>query len=165
MNFSNESLTTNASTPVLSSATTPQEPAVIITVAVLSIIGNILVVIVTTRRQTFPSSSRIFVSSMACSDLLLGSIFSFLVAPAAAGEWVYSDTAEKAVAVIGLSSITITSSALAGLNLDRYYALMNDGVGISGKKARIYLISAWTGTYACTNRVDVVQQNIEMGIL
>ncbi|CAH1266915.1 LYG1 [Branchiostoma lanceolatum] len=83
MNLSNESFPANETAPVLS----PAEPAVIITVAVLSIAGNLLVVVVTTRRQTFPSASRLFIASMAWSDLLLRSTFPFMVAPARAGEW------------------------------------------------------------------------------
>eukprot|EP00058_Branchiostoma_floridae_P003119 XP_002588607.1 hypothetical protein BRAFLDRAFT_107512 [Branchiostoma floridae] len=148
MNFSNGSFATNASAPVLSSATSPAEPAVIITVAVLAIVGNLLVLVVSTRRQTFPSASRLFIASMACSDLLVGMILPFFVAPAKAGEWVYSETTAKVCTVIGASSGGLSFHALAGLNLDRLSALMKDGVGISRKKVRIFLISAWVGIYA-----------------
>eukprot|EP00058_Branchiostoma_floridae_P025921 XP_002611411.1 hypothetical protein BRAFLDRAFT_63961 [Branchiostoma floridae] len=147
MDMWNESFTSNETAPVLSRS--PAEPAFIITVAVLAIAGNLLVVVVTCRRQTFPSASRLFIASMACSDLLLGSTFPAMVAPAEAGQWVFSDTAAQASAVIVMSSMGITYSALAGLNLDRYYALMNSGEGISRKKAWIFLISAWVGIYAC----------------
>ncbi|XP_035681566.1 trace amine-associated receptor 7d-like [Branchiostoma floridae] len=146
MDMWNESFTSNETAPVLSRS--PAEPAFIITVAVLAIAGNLLVVVVTCRRQTFPSASRLFIASMACSDLLLGSTFPAMVAPAEAGQWVFSDTAAQASAVIVMSSMGITYSALAGLNLDRYYALMNSGEGISRKKAWIFLISAWVGIYA-----------------
>eukprot|EP00058_Branchiostoma_floridae_P003117 XP_002588605.1 hypothetical protein BRAFLDRAFT_107514 [Branchiostoma floridae] len=148
MNLSNDSLATNASGPVPSSATSPAEPAVIITVAVLSIVGNLLVIVVSTRRQTFPSASQLFIASMACSDLLVGISVAFFVAPAEAGEWVYSDTTARVCTVIGASSGGLSYYALAGLNLDRLSALMNDGVGISRKKVRIFLISAWVGIYA-----------------
>ncbi|XP_019616651.1 PREDICTED: C-C chemokine receptor type 5-like [Branchiostoma belcheri] len=148
MNFSNESFVTNASTPTPSPESLPAEPAFIVTVAVLAIVGNILVIAVTTRRQTFPSSSRLFISSMAFSDLLDGLTFPFMVAPAAAGEWNYSGTVLRTTAVIGVSSALITYSALAGLNLDRYYALMNGGEGMPSKKACIFLISDWVGIFA-----------------
>eukprot|EP00058_Branchiostoma_floridae_P006708 XP_002592196.1 hypothetical protein BRAFLDRAFT_84622 [Branchiostoma floridae] len=148
MNFSNVPFTTNASDAVSSSARLPAEPAAIITVAALAIVGNFLVLVATTRRQTFPSASRLFIVSMAWSDLLHGSIFPFLVAPARAGEWVYSHTAAQAIVVIGASSVATTAFALAGLNVDRLCALKNDGVGISRKKAWIFLISTWAGVYA-----------------
>ncbi|CAH1255610.1 CH17-360D5.1 [Branchiostoma lanceolatum] len=151
--FANESFMTNVSAPVFSSVTSPAEPAVIITVAVLAIVGNLLVIAVTTRRQTFPSASRLFISSMAYSDLILGLTFAFFVAPAGAGEWVYSDTTARACAVIAETSLALSLSALAGLNLDRHYALMNDGAGISPKKARIFLVSAWVGIYACVDNM------------
>ncbi|CAH1259040.1 OPRM1 [Branchiostoma lanceolatum] len=138
----NQSFTTDAP------ATYPAQPAVIITVAVLAIVGNLLVIAVTTRRQTFPSASRLFISSMAWSDLLAGLTFTFMAAPAGAGEWVYSVTAARVCAVIGESSLALSMFALAGLCLDRDYALMNDGVGTSSKKAWIFLISAWIGIYA-----------------
>ncbi|XP_066271873.1 rhodopsin-like [Branchiostoma lanceolatum] len=144
----NESCTTNASAPVLPPAASPAQPAVIITVAVLAIVGNLLVIAVTTRRRTFPSSSRLFISSMAWSDLFAGLIFTVMVAPAGAGEWVYSDTAAQASAAIAGSSLVLSMIALAGLNLDRHYALMNDGAGVSPKKAGIFLVSAWVGIYA-----------------
>ncbi|XP_066289202.1 probable G-protein coupled receptor 21 [Branchiostoma lanceolatum] len=146
--FFNDSFTTSAFAPVFSPVFNPAEPAVIITEAVLSITGNFIVLAVTTRRQTFPSASRLFISSMAWSDLLLGSTFPFMVAPAEAGEWVYSDTTGRVCAVIGMSSMAITASALAGLNLDRLYVLTNNGEGISVKKARTFLISTWAGIYA-----------------
>ncbi|CAH1255609.1 Hypp1572 [Branchiostoma lanceolatum] len=113
--FSNESFTTNASGPVLSSPTLPAEPAVIIIEAVLAIVGNLLVIAATTRRQTFPSASRLFISSMACSDLLQGLTFAFLVAPAGAGERVYSGTAARACTVMLESSAGLSASALAAL--------------------------------------------------
>eukprot|EP00058_Branchiostoma_floridae_P003255 XP_002588743.1 hypothetical protein BRAFLDRAFT_100180 [Branchiostoma floridae] len=125
----------------------PAEPAAIITVAVLAIVGNLLVVVVTTRRQTFPSASRLFVFSLAWSDFLLGSTFPFLVAPARAGHWVYSDTAVQAMAVIQFSCLTIRLPSLAGLNFDRHYALLNGGEGISCKKALIFLTVTWTGIF------------------
>ncbi|CAH1255607.1 OPRK1 [Branchiostoma lanceolatum] len=148
----NKSCTTKASSPVFPPATSPAQPAVIITVAVLAIVGNLLVIAVTTRRRTFPSASRLFIFSMAWSDLILGLTFAFFVAPAGAGEWVYSDTAARACAVIAETSLALSWSALAGLNLDRHYALMNDGAGVSPKKAGIFLVSAWVGIYACNNR-------------
>ncbi|XP_078576847.1 uncharacterized protein LOC144862300 [Branchiostoma floridae x Branchiostoma japonicum] len=148
MNFSNASFTTNASAPVDSTATSAAVPGFMITVAVLAIVGNLLVLSVTARRQTFPSAARLFVASMALSDLLLGSTFPVLVEPAQAGEWVYTDTAAGTTAVIVTASFILTAIALAGLTLDRHYALRNDGVGISRKKARISLISAWVGIYA-----------------
>ncbi|CAH1276194.1 NPY4R [Branchiostoma lanceolatum] len=141
----NESCTTNASAPVFPPAASPAQPAVIITVAVLAIVGNLLVIAVTTRRRTFPSSSRLFISSMAWSDLFAGLIFTVMVAPAGAGEWLYSDTAAQASAAIAGSSLVLSMIALAGLNLDRHYALMNDGAGVSPKKAGIFLVSAWVG--------------------
>ncbi|XP_035659591.1 beta-3 adrenergic receptor-like [Branchiostoma floridae] len=148
MNFSNASFTTNASAPVDSTATSAAVPGVIITVAVLGIVGNLLVLSVTARRQTFPSAARLFVASMAWSDLIHGLTLPSMVAPAEAGEWVYSDRAAKATAAIGVSCLQLSAFALAGLTLDRHYALRNDGVGISRKKARIFLISAWVGIYA-----------------
>eukprot|EP00058_Branchiostoma_floridae_P003118 XP_002588606.1 hypothetical protein BRAFLDRAFT_107513 [Branchiostoma floridae] len=123
MNFSNDSLATNASGPIPSSATSPAEPAVIITVAVLSIIGNLLVIVVTIRRQTFPSASRLFIASMACSDLILGSTFPAMVAPAEAGEWVYADTAVRVCTVIGSPSMVLSLYALAALRKDFWHTL------------------------------------------
>ncbi|XP_035682724.1 beta-3 adrenergic receptor-like [Branchiostoma floridae] len=149
MNFSNASFTTNASDSGVSTATSAAAPGVIITVAVLAIVGNLLVLSVTAKRQTFPSATRLFVASMALSDLIQGLVLPVFVEPAQAGEWVYSDRAAKATAAILLSSIHLSALALAGLTLDRHYALRNDGVGVSRKKARIFLISAWVGTYAC----------------
>eukprot|EP00058_Branchiostoma_floridae_P006743 XP_002592231.1 hypothetical protein BRAFLDRAFT_70969 [Branchiostoma floridae] len=148
MDFSNASFTTNASSSVDSSATSAAVPGFMITVAVLAIVGNLIVLSVTSRRQTFPSAARLFVASMAWSDLIQGSVLPVFVEPAQAGEWVYSDRAAKATAAIGLSCLQLSAYALAGLTLDRHYALGNDGVGISRKKARIFLISAWVGTYA-----------------
>ncbi|KAI8506479.1 hypothetical protein Bbelb_159060 [Branchiostoma belcheri] len=123
MNFSNESFVTNAFTPTPSPESLPAEPAFIVTVAVLAIVGNLLVIAVTTRRQTFPSSSRLFISSMAFSDLLDGLTFPFMVAPAAAGEWTYSGTVLRTTAVIGVSSPLITYSALAGMERLQFWVL------------------------------------------
>eukprot|EP00058_Branchiostoma_floridae_P016588 XP_002602076.1 hypothetical protein BRAFLDRAFT_94422 [Branchiostoma floridae] len=159
MNFSNASFTTNASAPVDSTATSAAVPGVIITVAVLGIVGNLLVLSVTARRQTFPSAARLFVASMAWSDLIHGLTLPSMVAPAEAGEWVYSDRAAKATAAIGVSCLQLSAFALAGLTLDRHYALRNDGVGISRKKARIFLISAWVGIYACNISWDYLKSS------
>ncbi|CAH1269125.1 Hypp4104 [Branchiostoma lanceolatum] len=145
MNISNDSSTTKYEANPLA---LPAEPAVIITVAVLSIAGNLLVVVVTTRRKTFPTTSRLFVFSLAWSDLLIGSTFPVLVAPARAGHWVYSNTAAQAIAVIQYSCLVLRLPSLAGLNLDRLYALLNGGEGISFKKAVALLTVAWVGTFA-----------------
>ncbi|XP_019619876.1 PREDICTED: beta-3 adrenergic receptor-like [Branchiostoma belcheri] len=165
MNFSNESFVTNAtsapvpsptsapvpsptSAPVPSPTSSPAVPAVIAAVAALTIAGNLVVIVATAKRQTFPAASRLFVFSMAWSDLFVGLTSPFMVAPATAGEWVYSDTAVQTFGVIGMSSTTITYSSLAGLNLDRYHAVLNNGEGVSHKNARIFLISTWAGIYA-----------------
>ncbi|XP_019638231.1 PREDICTED: beta-1 adrenergic receptor-like [Branchiostoma belcheri] len=153
MNFLNESFAINASAaaPVSSesppAAASPAQPGVIATVAALAIAGNLLILVATRRRETFPSSSRLFIASIACSDLLLGLALAAMVKPAESGEWVYSETAARATAVITHASSTMTFAALAGLNLDRYMALKNNGEGISHKKTCGFLLTAWVGVY------------------
>ncbi|KAI8491131.1 hypothetical protein Bbelb_311720 [Branchiostoma belcheri] len=167
MNFSNESFAINASAaaPVSSesppAAASPAQPGVIATVAALAIAGNLIILVATRRRETFPSSSRLFIASIACSDLLLGLALAAMVKPAESGEWVYSETAARATAVITHASSTMTFAALAGLNLDRYMALKNNGEGISHKKTCGFLLTAWTDTRAYTaNPIHKVQNII-----
>ncbi|XP_078687158.1 octopamine receptor beta-1R-like [Branchiostoma floridae x Branchiostoma belcheri] len=147
MSFLNNSTVTNCSLdiePTPETLALPVEPGVIITEALLAILGNVLVVLSSGWRQTFPPAGRHFVFSMACSDLLLGVSFAVSIAPAEAGRWMYADYWAKIIATSECSFHTLTAIALAGLNLDRHYVL-SSGCGLSGRKSKLFMLVAWIG--------------------
>ncbi|XP_066295641.1 trace amine-associated receptor 7g-like [Branchiostoma lanceolatum] len=144
MIFSNNSTVTNSSLETIPEAALPVEPGVIITEAVLAIVGNLLVILSSGWRQTFPPAGRLFVFSMACSDLLLGVSFAVSVAPAEAGRWIYADEWAQIIATAECSFHTLTAIALAGLNLDRHYVLKSNR-GLSGRKSKLFMFLAWIG--------------------
>ncbi|XP_078605287.1 alpha-2B adrenergic receptor-like [Branchiostoma floridae x Branchiostoma japonicum] len=164
MSFPNNSTVTNASLETIPETVLPVEPGVIITEALLAIVGNLLVVLSSGWRQTFPPAGRIFVLSMACSDLLLGVSFAVSIDPAEAGRWIYADHWAKVLATAECSFHTLTAIALAGLNIDRYYVLNND-VGLSGRKSKLFMFIAWIGvlswyTFAAVYGVPVTYNPI-----